>query len=90
MTVGELIEALEAVEDKDMVVVFLTGVDGNHFVFQHPCPSETGVIEMGSIMASVEKDGTVTNLDVAGQDVVVFALMPHDENNPHNDDPISD
>lgn len=86
MTVRELIEALEAVEDKEMIVVFLAGVDGNHFIFQHPCPAETGVIEMGGILASVEVDGTVSNLDVAGKSAIAFALMPHNENDPHEQD----
>lgn len=86
MTVAELIGMLQQVNDKEMDVLFYLGSQGDQHVFQTPCPAETGVIEIGSITPSVSPDGEVHDMDVAGQSMRVFALMPHNENNPHGDE----
>lgn len=85
MSVQELIDMLQAVEDREMQVVFLTGVDGNHFIFQQPCPTESGVTDLGNIVPSIGPSGEVNNLHLAGETVTVFALLPHNPSNPHDD-----
>lgn len=75
---------LQMVEDKEIQVLFLAGTDNNHFTFHQPCPAETGVVQLENIMPSVDSSGEVHNLHLAGESIMVFALLPHNENNPHD------
>lgn len=86
MTAGYLMDLIsEAITlgqmDRETLVVFSCDMEN----FLTPCPQECGVIRLEESAPQINGDGTLDLGGLLAEPIVMFALLPHNENNPHGD-----